>query len=86
MNAPLLWDNVPSWTPELRAKIPGKMALLAAEMQKGGWWTIKDVARLLRCADTAASARIRQLRHPKYGGFILARKLVGPNVFAWKIL
>ena len=40
MNAPLLWDNVPSWTPELRAKIPGKMALLAAEMQKGGWQAI----------------------------------------------
>lgn len=49
-----------------------------AALQSGGWWTIPSLASVARSSHCSASARIRDLRKPKYGSHTIETRRV-PN-------
>ena len=48
-------------------------------MSDGRWHTAAEVARTVGCAETGASARIRDLRKPWAGGHNIEKRRVAPD-------
>jgi hypothetical protein len=42
-----------------------------SQLQDGDWYTLKELAFVGGCSEAGASARIRDLRKPKYGGYTI---------------
>ena len=44
----------------------------------GKWWTLKELSRVSNGSEASASARVRDLKKKRYGGFpIQSRRIVG---------
>lgn len=64
-----------------RERLVEKCRLL---MSDNGWWTIPGMAAALKCSQTGAAARIRDLRKPRYGGFKVVKRPYG-GAFEYKL-
>jgi len=52
----------------------------------GNWHTPQEVCNLIGCSDAAATARIRDLRKPRYGGHVVkSRPRAGGGTWEYKI-
>jgi hypothetical protein len=69
-------------TPRLAPHLHGCFALL----RDGQPHTIADVARAVGCTESAASARIRDLRKAKFGGHTVERQRVGGGLFTYRLI
>jgi hypothetical protein len=54
-------------------------------MQDGEWHTINEIASRVRCSSPAASARIRDLRKEKFGGYNVERRHVSKGLWEYRI-
>lgn len=55
-------------------RLTGQLERVFDVMQDGKWWTIRELADTVDCSDQSASARLRDLRKPKFGGFKVERR------------
>jgi hypothetical protein len=59
-------------------RLSGQLRRVFGVMVKGGWWTLAEIARQTGDQSEAAiSARLRDLRKPKFGGFEVERRRRG---------
>lgn len=61
------------------ARLTGQLLRCFELMSDGKWWTIRELADIAECSDQSASARIRDLRKPKFGGHIVDRRRCDEN-------
>lgn len=54
-------------------------------VRDGLWYSIEDIALLAGCAPTSASARLRDLRKPKYGGWDVERAYAGGKQWRYRV-
>lgn len=48
------------------ARLAGALGRVVEAMSDGDWWTLPAVAAVARCSEAGASARIRDLRKPRF--------------------
>lgn len=46
-------------------------------MRDGNWWTLRALAQRVRGSEAGVSARLRDLRKPKFGGYRVERRRLG---------
>lgn len=45
-----------------------------AVLNRGGWWTLEQLGAAVRAPEASVSARLRDLRKPKFGGYQIERE------------
>lgn len=61
------------------------LRIIRDELRDGAWHTIRELADLAGCSDAAASARIRDLRKPKFGGHVIDREYRGDGLWVYRM-
>lgn len=68
------------------ARLTGQMQRVVAAVADGRWWTLEDLARAAAPATEAAvSARLRDLRKPKWGSNEVERRLVHRGLYEYRV-
>lgn len=57
-----------------------------AYMSDGKWWTLAELAQRTGDPEASVSARIRDLRKPKFGGYKVAREYVERGLFRYRLI
>lgn len=56
-------------------------------LSDGEPWTLEQLAFVLQCSTQTASARVRDLRKPQYGGHTVMReKVPGRGIFRYRLV
>jgi DNA-binding IclR family transcriptional regulator len=50
-----------------------------------GWWTLGELARATGYPEASVSARLRDLRKARFGGYTVERKYVSKGLWAYKV-
>ncbi len=54
-------------------------------IEHGQWWTLREIAALTGDPEASISARLRDLRKPRFGGFRVERRRRGvPSAGLWE--
>lgn len=56
-----------------------------ALMFDGEWRTLKEIAEYADGSEAAVSARLRDLRKPRFGGYTVERKHEGNGVYSYRV-
>jgi len=54
-------------------------------MRDGVWRSVEEIAALVECKPASASARLRDLRKPRYGGWTVERAYVGNGLWRYRV-
>ena len=54
-------------------------------MRNGAWRSVEEIAALVECPPASASARLRDLRKPQYGGWTVERAYVGTGLWRYRV-
>ena len=54
-------------------------------MVPGDWWTLAELARATGYPEASISARLRDLRKPKFGGYTVERQYVERGLFRYRV-
>jgi hypothetical protein len=54
-------------------------------MLPGGWWTLPQLAAATGYPEASISARIRDLRKPKFGGHTVERRHVSKGLWEYRL-
>jgi hypothetical protein len=77
-----LAPETPNNTPRLARQVVRVQDL----MRDGVWRTLRDIAATALCSEASASARLRDLRKPEFGGYnVERRKTAVPGVYEYRI-
>ncbi|MCC6695006.1 MAG: hypothetical protein IT365_05180 [Candidatus Hydrogenedentes bacterium] len=67
-----------------RARLTGQIRRVFDFMEDGDWHTIPEIAEAAGASETSASARVRDLRKPRFGSYTVQRMRVGdPSAGLW---
>ena len=66
-------------------RLTGQLQRVFDYMQNGGWKTLPQIATKVGGSEAAVSARLRDLRKPKFGGYLVEKRRVGnPTDGVWE--
>lgn len=60
-------------------------AQVASLMRDGQWRTLYEIAHATGCPTQSVSARLRDLRKPRYGSHHVERRRVSAGVFQYRV-
>jgi hypothetical protein len=66
-------------------RLSGALSRVYGALTTGHWHTLKSLAALAHCSEAAASARIRDLRKPKFGAFLIERRYIGNGLHEYRM-
>ena len=70
-----------------RKRLTGQLARVREIMSDGGWYNLSYLAICTRGTEASVSARIRDLRKPKFGSHIIDRRRVGDSgLFQYRLV
>ena len=71
------------------ARDNGRLTIQLVEVRRlmvpGAWWTLAELARATGYPEASISARLRDLRKPKFGGFNVERQYVERGLFRYRV-
>lgn len=67
-------------------RLAGQLARVYELMKLGAWWTIPALTRLVGASQAGVSARIRDLRKPKFGGYTIERRRVDRGLWQYRLV
>lgn len=68
-----------------KMRLSGQMFRVYTVMCDGRWRTLNQISQATGDPEASISARLRDLRKPKFGGFNVERKHVDRGLFAYKL-
>ena len=68
------------------ARLKGQLEAVYDFMKDGHWRTLGCIAAYLRAPDSSISARLRDLRKPKYGGHKVERRYQVGGIWEYRVL
>lgn len=68
------------------ARLSGQLRKVFLAMKDGGWWTLRDLARMARASEASVSARLRDLRKPRFGGWEVERRRVCAGLYEYRLV
>lgn len=57
-----------------------------AFMRDGGWHTLSEIAEATNDPEASVSARLRDLRKPRFGSYVVEHRYVRRGLFEYRIL
>ena len=68
------------------ARLASQLERVKAAISDGQWWTL--AALVARCGgtDASVSARLRDLRKPKFGGYDIQRRYLGDGLWEYRMV
>ena len=66
------------------ARLTGQLSRVKAYLADGGWHTLAEIADAAGGSEAGASARIRDLRKAKFGGYDVARRNVAGGIWEYR--
>lgn len=70
--------------PQDHGRLGTQQERVRALMADGRWWTLKQLAERVGASEAGVSARVRDLRKARFGGFEVERRRVG-NGFEYRM-
>lgn len=67
-------------------RLAGQLERVKRLMLDGHWRRLRDIAIEVRGTETAVSARLRDLRKPRFGRFVVERRHVGGGLHEYRML
>jgi len=68
-------------------RLGGQLQLIYRAMSSGCWLRLSQLAVLAYCSEASASARLRDLRKPRFGGHVIERQRVGKSgLFRYRLV
>ncbi len=62
-----------------------QLAAVLSALRRGGWWTLAELVAIAGGSEAGVSARLRDLRKPKFGGHQVDRRRRGdPTSGVWE--
>ena len=55
-------------------------------MRDGRWRSLRQIAQSVQGSEASVSARLRDLRKPRFGGFTVERKYEGNGLYVYRVL
>lgn len=75
----------PTYVPSLdRDRITGQMRDVLDLMQDGCWRTLRDISHTTGAPESSASAQLRHLRKPQFGGYVIEKRRCGDILGLWE--
>ncbi len=76
-----------TYRPEQDGRRLGKqIAVVGNLMNDGQWRTLRDIAGITGYPEASISARLRDYRKPKFGGYIVDRMRIQGGLFAYRMI
>jgi len=69
-----------------RARLRGQLAAVFNLLATGGWWTLRDLAESVDGSEAGVSARLRDLRKAKFGGYLVERRRVEGGLWEYRLI
>lgn len=66
-------------------RLTGQVLAVFELTQSGGWWTLAALAARTGGSEAAVSARLRDLRKRKFGGYDVERRRVAGGLFEYRV-
>lgn len=73
-----------TYEPSDGPRLGGQLAQAAPQMRDGQWRTLYEIAHATGCTTQSVSARLRDLRKPRYGSHPVERRRVSAGVFQYR--
>jgi hypothetical protein len=67
-----------------RDRLTKQLGRVYEALSDGEWWTLYELAAFSDGSEAAISARIRDLRKPRHGGYTIHRRRHGLHVGLWE--
>lgn len=68
-----------------QARLSGQLGKVEDLMLRGGWWSLRELHNLAGGSEAGISARLRDLRKPRFGGYQVDRRRVEGGLFEYRI-
>ena len=68
------------------SRLTTQMQRVAQAVSDGAWHTLSELAQKSHGSEAAVSARLRDLRKPKFGGHTVEREYVGNGLWMYRVL
>lgn len=72
--------------PEDTARLSALLTRVMAFMFDGNWHTLAEIARACAGSEASVSARLRDLRKPRFGHYTIQRRRVHGGLFEYRLL
>jgi len=76
---------------EDQPRLAGLLELVLEALRNRDWWTLRGLTEYVerrserRASETSVSARLRDLRKRKFGGYVIERKNEGGGLFQYRL-
>jgi hypothetical protein len=67
-----------------RKRLDTVMARVFQFIQDGQWHTLQEIAEACGCSEASASARLRDARKPKFGGYQINKSHCGSGLWKYR--
>jgi hypothetical protein len=67
-------------------RLAGQQCRVLALMKDGAWRTLTEISAHTHDPEASVSARLRDLRKPKFGGYLVEREYVARGLFRYRLL
>lgn len=67
-----------------RERLSGMLSRVATVMADGRWHTLRELATVTGGSEAAVSARLRDLRKPRFGGHTVERRYVVAGLWEYR--
>ena len=86
MTQNLLNFDGPALTPADNIRLTNQQALIVAYMRSGEWRTLREIAEFTGAPEASASAQLRNLRKPRFGGHTVERRHEGGGLYSYRLI
>lgn len=69
-----------------RTRLARQMAAVRRVMAPGDWWTLGLLAAVVGAPEASVSARIRDLRKPRFGGYTVEKRYRARGVWEYRMV
>lgn len=66
-------------------RLNAQAAAVYSYMQHGEWRTLADIAAAVKAPEASVSARLRDLRKPRFGGFQVERRYIANGQYQYRL-
>ena len=69
-----------------KARLSGQLLRVQQVMADGKWRTLRDLSRAAGGTEASVSARLRDLRKPRFGALTVERRSMGGGLFVYRVV
>jgi hypothetical protein len=67
-------------------RLTSQLAVIYRLLKSGRWWKLHELAAVSGASEAGASARIRDLRKPKFGNHQIARRRISGGLYEYRMV